>query len=62
MSMLAFDEGVKFINASHQFGINVNVWTVNEVSDIEHLISIGVDSIITDVPDTAIKIRDSLSS
>lgn len=62
MSMLAFDEGVEFINASHQFGIDVNVWTANEVSDIEYLISIGVDSIITDVPDTAIKIRDSLSS
>jgi len=31
-------------------GLVVNVWTVNERADIEHMIDLGVDGIITDYP------------
>lgn len=34
----------------HTKGMEVSVWTVNETSDFEALVSMGVDSIITDFP------------
>ncbi len=41
--------------ARHE-GYRVNVWTVNEVTDIERMTALGVDSIITDVPDLALSL------
>lgn len=38
-------------------GYRVNVWTVNEVEDMERMVSLGVDGIITDYPD---RLRDLL--
>jgi glycerophosphoryl diester phosphodiesterase len=32
-------------------GCAVNVWTVNDVAEARRLAALGVDSIITDVPD-----------
>jgi len=32
-------------------GIKLHVWTINEVSGMQHLIDMGVDGIITDYPD-----------
>ena len=32
----------------------VRPWTVNEVADMQRMIALGVDSIITDVPDVAL--------
>jgi glycerophosphoryl diester phosphodiesterase len=34
-------------------GKTINVWTVNDPEDIRHMIALGVDGIITDVPDLA---------
>ncbi len=39
-------------------GFIVNVWTVNEVTIMERLLQIGVDGIITDVPDVLRKVMD----
>jgi glycerophosphoryl diester phosphodiesterase len=39
-----------FIRAAHQKGLQVHVWTVNEVSDILRLIEWGVDGLVTDYP------------
>ncbi|MEH7225571.1 glycerophosphodiester phosphodiesterase [Bacillus sp. JJ1566] len=36
----------------------LRVWTVNEPTEIERLLSLHVDTIITDYPDRAIRIRD----
>ncbi|MDT8716170.1 glycerophosphodiester phosphodiesterase [Clostridium sp. 19966] len=41
----------KIISEAHKKNILVNVYTVNEISDIERLISWGVDGIITNYPD-----------
>lgn len=41
------------VSAAHISGKRVLVWTVNDRRDIEEMISIGVDSIITDRPDIA---------
>jgi len=35
---------------AHSLGLQVIVWTVNEVPDMRHLIALGVDGIITDYP------------
>ncbi|GAA4280720.1 glycerophosphodiester phosphodiesterase [Gaetbulibacter aestuarii] len=39
------------VNQIHKKGFKINVWTVNEPSDIERMKTFGVDGIITDFPD-----------
>jgi glycerophosphoryl diester phosphodiesterase len=41
------------IDEAHHCGIRVLPWTVNEPSDMQHLIEWGVDGLITDRPDLA---------
>jgi len=41
-------------------GFEVFVWTVNEVELMERLISKGVDALITDRPDLALKVREKV--
>ena len=36
---------------AHDFGLQVNVWTVNDPAQLEQLRDAGVDAVITDVPD-----------
>ncbi len=60
--MLGGELGSEFTETAHSLGLSVNVWTVNEASDIEHSIKIGVDAIITDVPDLAKAVQRSVTS
>lgn len=46
-----------FVENMHSFGRLVNVWTVNEEKDIETMLSIGVDGIITNWPQRAMAKR-----
>jgi glycerophosphoryl diester phosphodiesterase len=46
----------KKVDQLHKQGIRVVPWTVNEVSDMEMLIEMGVDGIITDYPDRLIQV------
>lgn len=39
------------LNRAHNENLQVNTWTVNEVSDMQRLIGLGVDMIITNYPD-----------
>jgi len=41
---------------AHGLGLSVVVWTVNEVDDMEALATLGVDGLITDYPDRAIRV------
>lgn len=41
------------VKRAHQHGHHVNVWTVNERIDIERMVDLGVDIIISDVPGLA---------
>jgi glycerophosphoryl diester phosphodiesterase len=43
----------RFVSAAHRAGILVKVWTVNAAEDMQRLVSIGVDGLITDRPDLA---------
>lgn len=46
----------KYVERAHECGLEVNPWTVNSEKDIRNLVGMGVDGIITDVPNIAKKI------
>jgi len=48
--LLVVDE--PFVSAAHAAGIAVHVWTVNDETQMHHLVDLGVDGIITDLPST----------
>ena len=41
----------RFINAAHNRSLEVHAWTINEENDMQRMIALGVDGIITDYPD-----------
>jgi glycerophosphoryl diester phosphodiesterase len=40
----------EFVTAAHQAGLAVHAWTINDPPEMEELLDLGVDGIITDVP------------
>ena len=53
------DITVDLVTEAHNLGLPVCTWTVNEVEDIENMIDMGIDGIITDYTDRAKKIFKS---
>ena len=49
------------VDKHHAAGHQVNVWTVNEESEMMKLLSMGVDGLITDKPDIAKKVIENLT-
>ncbi|KFF59598.1 glycerophosphodiester phosphodiesterase [Cryobacterium sp. MLB-32] len=43
----------RFVRAVQAVGVEVHVWTVNEVADMEHLLDLGVNGLVTDRADIA---------
>jgi glycerophosphoryl diester phosphodiesterase len=41
----------EFVENAHRRNLKVHVWTVNETADMQRLIEMGVDGIMTDYPD-----------
>ncbi len=39
-----------FVEFAHDCGVAVHVWTINERTQMEHLVDVGVDGVITDRP------------
>jgi len=39
-----------FINQAHEHGYRVDAWTINEKADMEKLMDLGIDGLITDYP------------
>jgi glycerophosphoryl diester phosphodiesterase len=49
----------RFVSAAHRLGLQVHVWTVDDPAQINHLLDLGVDGIMTDRPEI---LRDVLKS
>ncbi|MCO8043003.1 glycerophosphodiester phosphodiesterase family protein [Acinetobacter bohemicus] len=45
----------EMVEKAHQNNLKVIPWTVSDIETINHLIGIGVDGVITDLPDVARK-------
>ena len=59
------DSGVRlvtprFVQAAHRNNIALHVWTVNEPADMQRLIDMGVDGLISDHPDRVLKLLGRL--
>ena len=48
-----------FVRRAHDAGLIVNVWTINDPERMAELVDMGVDGLITDVPDVARALIDS---
>jgi len=48
----------RFINAAHHRGLEVHAWTINDEDDMQRMIDLGVDGIITDYPDRLLALLD----
>ena len=46
----------QFVQAAHRNNIALHVWTVNNVADMQRLIDMGVDGLISDFPDRALQL------
>ncbi len=49
----------RFVDRAHRMGQHVHVWTINERAEMERLIDLGVDGLVTDRPDV---LKDVLSA
>jgi len=50
------DVTLELVQEAHELGLVVCAWTVNEIVDLENMVDVGVDGIITDYPDRAQKV------
>ncbi len=55
-SFYSYQKDPELIEKAHKLGLTVNVWTVNDKSELEFYVQKGVDFITTNEPEALIKI------
>ncbi len=50
----------RFLDIAHRAGLRVHVWVVDEESDMRRLLAWGVDGLISNRPDVAVRVRDAV--
>jgi len=56
------DVDAQVVSAVHAAGLGLHTWTVNGPGDLEVMLALGVDGIITDVPALALSLREAQRS
>jgi glycerophosphoryl diester phosphodiesterase len=46
----------RFVDAAHHRNLQVHAWTINQVEDMQRMLDLGVDGIITDYPDQLLEL------
>jgi glycerophosphoryl diester phosphodiesterase len=52
----------RFISHAHRAGLPVKIWTVNAEGDMRRLLGWGADALISDRPDLAVRVRDTVAA
>ena len=55
VGLLAGEMAEQIVVRAHELGVRVNTWTVNDDDEVRRLAAAGIDGIVTDVPDAAIR-------
>jgi glycerophosphoryl diester phosphodiesterase len=52
----------RFVEAAHSSGLAVHVWTIDDPEEMEHLVRLGVDGIISDKPTVLASVLNRLDA
>jgi glycerophosphoryl diester phosphodiesterase len=50
----------RFVGRLHAAGVEIHVWTINDPADMERLLDLGVDGLVTDRTDLAMRVLGTL--